>query len=312
MRWRTTSPAGSSDVAPEPEGREERIPAHAASVGGLPVRRALPTRARRMAGPWCFLDHVGPSVLADGQTLRVAPHPHIGLQTFTWMIEGEVLHRDSLGSVQVIRPGQVNLMTAGRGIAHSEELLPGSPRLHMAQLWIALPDAKRAIEPSFEHHPVLPVIETEGARITVLAGSHDGERAPGTFHSPLVGLDLSARAGAQVSLPLDRSFEHVLLALDGDVTVGDEPLAPGVLAFFTPGRAQVAFRCTSEARLLLVGGRPFGEDVLLWWNFVARRPDEVVRAAAEWNAGDGAFGRVSGYDGEPLRAPDPAVAGLRR
>lgn len=289
--------------------QRQRIATHPGNVGGLSIRRALPTRALPMVGAWCFLDHLGPATLNPGQEMRVAPHPHIGLQTFSWMIEGEILHRDSLGCVQVIRPGQVNLMTAGRGIAHSEELLPGSERLHMTQLWIALPDAARHMAPAFEHHPVVPVLQRDGVQITVIAGTCLGETAPMEFHSPLVGVDVVAHGPAATTLPLDPAFEHGVLVLRGEVTVDGEALAPGTLLFLGPGHRSMSLAFDDPAQLLVIGGAPFAEDVLLWWNFVGRHPEEITQAADDWNAGRGPFGVVQGYDGPPLVAPDPS--GLR-
>lgn len=301
--------AGSPEAAMTAVVPKQRIATHAGNVGGLSIRRALPTRARPMVGAWCFLDHLGPATLEPGQEMRVAPHPHIGLQTFSWMIEGEILHRDSLGFVQVIRPGQVNLMTAGRGIAHSEELLPGAPRLHMTQLWIALPEAARHMAPAFEHHPVLPVLQRDGVQVTVIAGTCLGETAPMRFHSPLVGVDVVARGPADITLPLDPAFEHGVLVLRGEAKVDGAPLAPGTLLFGAPGDRSMSLAFDGPAQLLVLGGTPFEEDVLLWWNFVGRYPEEITQAAADWNAGRGPFGVVQGYDGTPLVAPD--TSGLR-
>lgn len=293
-------------------GPIERIATHEGNVGGLPIRRALPTRARRMIGAWCFLDHVGPSVMGEGPGMRVAPHPHIGLQTFSWMIEGEILHRDSLGFVQVIRPGQVNLMTAGRGIAHSEEMVPGTKRLHMVQLWIALPEDFRRMPPAFVHYPVLPILQRDGIAITVLAGTHEGAAAPTQLHSPIVGLDAMAEGPGATHLPLEPLFEHGILVLDGEADIDGEPVQPGTLLYLGPGRPGVHLRFRDAGRVLLVGGAPFDEDVLLWWNFVGRRPEELREAAADWNAGRGPFGRVEGYVGDPLVAPDPAGLVVKR
>ncbi len=177
----------------------ERLSTRLADVGGLPVHRAVPQRALRKVGAWCFLDHLGPAAQSTEHSLQVGPHPHIGLQTFTWMIEGEVLHRDSLGSEQVIRPGQVNLMTAGRGIAHSEESL-GSPRIHAAQLWIALPGDQRDMPPRFQHYPDVPRCTQDGLEICVLAGEALGIVSPVQVHSPLVALDLALPADAGVTV----------------------------------------------------------------------------------------------------------------
>lgn len=275
-------------------------------MGGLAIRRALPTRSLRMVGPWCFLDHLGPAVLGGGTDLRVAPHPHTGLQTFSWMIEGEILHRDSLGSEQVIRPGQVNLMTAGRGISHSEEAVRGTTGLHMAQLWIALPDAVRQGAPAFSHHPELPRTEAGGVVVTVLAGRHAGLAAPGQFDSPIVGLDVRAAAGAATELELAPDFEHAVLPLEGGARIDGTDLRPAEMLHLAPGRASVAVSFPGRGHVLVIGGAPFREPVLMWWNFVGRHPDELREAGAQWNAGHERFGRVRGYAGPPLTAPDPA------
>src|SRR3546814_740358 len=190
-----------------------------------------------MVGAWCFLDHAGPVNYRRGEGLAVGPHPHIGLQTFTWMIEGEVMHRDSLGYAQVIRPGQVNLMTAGRGIAHAEDATSDAPGvLHAAQLWIALPDSERQREPVFAHHPLLPTVDRDGFRVSVLAGSALGEISPVEVFTPLVCLDLSAAAAAHTSLPLDRRFEHAVMVLQGADQVGGESLGPAPLLYLGSGR----------------------------------------------------------------------------
>jgi len=288
----------------------ERIEAQRATVGeGFEIRRALPNRHRRMVGAWCFLDHAGPADYAAGRGLTVGPHPHIGLQTFSWMIEGKILHTDSLGYRQWIQPGQVNLMTAGRGISHAEDS-PGDEagRFQLAQLWIALPDAERHREPSFHHYPVLPVLERGGFRITVLAGRFAGERSPAEVFSPLVGVDLASAGPARTAVALDPSFEHGALTLEGEVTVAGESLAAGTLLYLGTGRDQLEVESRSAARLLLVGGVPFGEEVLLWWNFVARTYGEMEQATRDWQQTD-RFGEVRGARGAPLVAPE--LKGLR-
>ena len=287
----------------------ERLEARSAEIGGgLTIRRALPNRQRRTVGAWCFFDHAGPVEFAADGGMHVGPHPHIGLQTFTWLIEGEVVHRDSLGNEQVITPGQVNLMTAGAGIAHAEDSAPGrAGRLHAAQLWIALPEAERRRPAAFRNHPQLPLVESGGFSVRVLAGSALGQRSPAEVYSPLVGLDLSARGPAALSLPLETSFEHAALTLTGAVTVAGVALAPGTLLYFGPGRGELALKCESTARLLLIGGTPFGEEILVWWNFVARTREEIVAATRDWHAGR--FGVVHGSPAPPLVAPD--VAGLK-
>ena len=283
----------------------ERLDSKRAIVGeGFEIRRALPNRHRRTIGAWCFLDHAGPADYPAGQGLVIGPHPHIGLQTFSWMIEGTILHTDSLGYRQWIRPGQVNLMTAGRGISHAEESPSDAPgRFQLAQLWIALPKHESEREPSFHHYPELPVLERGGFRFTVLAGKFAGERAPAEVFTPLVGVDLASPGPAKVDLGLDASFEHGVMALEGDATVGGEPLAPGALLYFGPGRDRLAIEAPAAARLLLIGGAPFGEEILLWWNFVGRSSDEFERATRDWQAG-GRFGQVVGARGAPLVAPE--------
>jgi len=290
----------------------ERLESKRAIVGdGFEIRRALPNRHRRLIGAWCFLDHAGPADYPPGGGLVVGPHPHIGLQTFTWMIEGSIQHTDSLGYRQLIRPGQVNLMTAGRGISHAEDSpADAAGRFQLAQLWIALPDAERNREPSFHHYPELPVLERGGFRITVLAGSFAGERAPAAFYSPLVGLDLAAEGNARTELALDPAFEHGVMALEGSATVGSEPLSPGALLYFGTGRDRLTVESTAAARLLLIGGRPFGEEVLLWWNFVARTYGEMEQATRDWLE-SGRFGKVEGARGAPLVAPELAQLRLR-
>jgi quercetin 2,3-dioxygenase len=301
----------SDPSAPWPGPVLELLPARITDLGeGMQVQRALPTRGRRMVGAWCFLDHVGPGEFAAGHGLRVGPHPHIGLQTFTWMIEGELLHRDSLGFEQWIRPGQVNLMTAGRGIAHAEESPAAAGRVHAAQLWIALPDARRHMAPAFEHHPQLPSLPLDGWTATLLVGGLLGASSPVAVHSPLLGVDLHATHGGELTLPLQSAFEHALLCLEGAAEIDGVRLAPGALLYLGLQREQLLLRAEAGTRLLLVGGAPFGEEVLLWWNFVARNAEEVQRATDQWNRGEG-FGEVPGTALARLVAPDAARLHLR-
>ncbi len=283
----------------------ERFEARRAVIGdGFEIRRAVPNRHRRMVGAWCFLDHAGPVDYAAGDGLNIGPHPHIGLQTFTWMIEGEVLHRDSLGCEQLIHPGQVNLMTAGRGIAHSEESPTGrAGRFHSTQLWIALPDMERNREPDFRHYPELPVIERGGFRITVLAGDCAGERSPAKVYTPLIGLDIATRGSARMALPLNPSFEHAALTLEGVPTLNGELLEPGTFLYLGTGRDSLELASAAPSRMLLIGGAPFGEEILLWWNFVARTPGEMEAATRDWIEGR-RYGQVQGARGKPLIAPD--------
>lgn len=290
----------------------ERIALRKAEVGdGLFARRALPYRDRRMVGAWCFLDHLGPVAFEADHGLRVGPHPHIGLQTFTWMIEGEVEHRDSLGNQQVIRPGQVNLMSAGRGISHAEDSVPGqSGRIHAVQLWIALDEAHRHAEPAFQHYPVLPLIERHGFRITLLVGEGFGQASPVAVHSPMVGMDIAATAAGRVTIPLNPDFEHAVLPLVDEIEIDGERFDPEAMAYLSPGADQVVLNGGAGSRSVLVGGAPFAEDILLWWNFVARTTEEIRVATDDWNAGRG-FGTVVGSSSRMLVAPDVAGLNLR-
>jgi redox-sensitive bicupin YhaK (pirin superfamily) len=289
----------------------QRIAArHADLGGGFSIARALPTAARRTVGAWCFLDHAGPVRYPPGQGMRVGPHPHIGLQTFTWMIEGEVLHNDSLGNRQVIRPGEVNLMSAGRGIAHSEESIGEHGAVHAAQLWIALPDAQRHGEPAFVHHAELPQAQADGFRATVLAGRVFDRTSPVQLHSELVGIDFTAERAARTRVDLPPRFEHALLCLRGAARVDGEPIAPGTWLYAAPGRTHLELACDAAAQLLLIGGTPFDEPLLMWWNFVARSADEILRAADDWNAGRH-FAAVPGTQLARVPAPDPSGLNLK-
>lgn len=290
--------------------RSERLEARRTMLGeGLEIRRALPNRHHRTVGAWCFLDHAGPADYAADRGVNVGPHPHIGLQTFSWMIEGSIRHRDSLGYDQWIRPGQVNLMTAGRGIAHSEESPTGEPgRVQLAQLWIALPAAEAEREPAFEHYPDLPVLKRGGFRATLLAGECSGERSPARVYTPLIGLDLATPGEARTEWPLRADFEHAVMVLEGAADVDDAPLGPGTLLYLGAGRDKIAVASQPAARLLLIGGLPMNEQILIWWNFVARRREDVVQATRDWNAGR-RFGEVRGA--RSARLPAPEVGELR-
>ena len=297
---------------PLPAPALHRIEASSQVLGeGMQIRRALPTRERRMVGPWCFLDHFGPVDVSHGKGMRVGPHPHIGLQTVTWLYEGEILHRDSLGYVQPVRPGQLNLMTSGQGISHSEESPGERPAgLHGVQFWIALPDTARRGRPAFDHIPELPQVERDGVICTVLVGSALGASSPASMHWPVMGVDVRIDDdGADASLPLDPGFEHAVLVTVGNVEVEGESLGPGTLLYLGARRDRLRLAASSRARLVLIGGRPFEEPMLMWWNFVARSKQELSDACREWNHADAKFGEVRGYDGDRLTAPLPPWQG---
>jgi redox-sensitive bicupin YhaK (pirin superfamily) len=268
------------------------------------VRRLLPTLGRRMVGAWAFVDHYGPDDVAAGAGMQVAPHPHTGLQTVSWLLEGAVHHRDSLGSDVQFGPGELALMTAGHGIAHAEQSPVSHPRyLHGAQLWVVLPDASRETAPAFEHHGTLPGFTSDGLTSTVLMGSFGGATSPGTAYTPLVGVDLDLSAGADVEVPLDPDFEYGLLASSGSAEVEDVPLERGSMLYLGTGRRSLRLRADDASRLLLLGGEPFDEHIVMWWNFVGRSGDEITDYAERWNAEDDRFGAVIGYDGDRLTAP---------
>jgi len=268
---------------------------------GTEVRRMLPQRALRTVGAWCFADHFGPDDVHDTPGMQVAPHPHTGLQTVSWLLEGAIVHRDSLGSLQRVEPRELSLMTSGHGIAHSEE----SPRLDRpavlsgVQLWVALPEAARHGPAAYEHHTGLPTVEHGALRATVVLGEHAGVASPGLVFSPLVGLDVEVTGPGL--LPLDERFEHAAFVLTGAAVVDGQPLEVGALLDLGRGRSELTV--DGDARLMVLGGEPLAEPLLLWWNFVCRSAEEVERARADWAAGTARFGDVRGYDGPRLDAP---------
>ncbi len=282
-----------------------RIEARSAELGdGMTVRRLLPSRRQRMVGAWCFLDHAGPVRFAPGRGMHVAAHPHTGLQTFTWLLAGEVLHRDSLGNEQLIRPGQVNLMTAGRGVVHTEDTLTDGQLLHAAQLWIALPPAARDCAPDFAHHPVLPQWSQGDARLTLLAGAYGQHTAPTRLHSPLLGLDIASARATTLNLALEPGFEYGLLPLVGAVVVAGERFGADEFAYLGAGLESLQLSLAAGSRVLLLGGEPFEQPVLMWWNFVGFSKKEIAEAQAQWAAGDARFGPV-GDGQEPRLQPPP-------
>ncbi|MEC3978512.1 pirin family protein [Amycolatopsis sp. H20-H5] len=250
-----------------------------------------------------FVDHYGPDNIAERPWMAVPPHPHLGLQTVSWLLDGEVLHRDSLGSEHTLRPGQLGLMTAGRAISHSEQSPPDhAPSLHGAQLWVALPDGSRATEPQFEFHGDLPLIEEPGLRARVILGEFAGLVSPGRTFSPLAGVDVGLTAGADTVLPLEPDFEYAVLTAAGVAEVDGVELAPGSLLYLGCGRTELRVGAATDARMLLLGGEPFAEKIVMWWNFVARTGEEIAAAREQWRHGTG-FGTVRGYEGDALAAP---------
>ncbi|MGH9114375.1 MAG: pirin family protein, partial [Acidimicrobiales bacterium] len=274
-------------------GAVEVTDSRVAQVGSFPVRRGLPRQARRSIGAWCFADQMGPALVTPEHGLDVAPHPHIGLQTVTWMFEGDAVHRDSIGTEQLIVPGELNLMTAGHGVAHSEEGT-GHTRgvLHGMQLWVAQPSATRDGPPAFEHHAELPRLDLDNAVATVLAGGLAGATSPARSDSDLVGADLELRPGI-TAVPLRADFEHALVVCVGTVTAAGHEVGPGQLACLGLRRSEIALSVVMPTRVMLLGGAPFDEPLVMWWNYVARNGKEIVAAHAEWASGSERFGRVA-------------------
>lgn len=283
------------------EGREVHL-------GSLPVVRVLPLRQRRMVGPWCFVDRFGPLTF-EGSLMDVAPHPHIGLQTVTWLLDGEILHDDSLGCETITRPGSVSVMTAGMGIAHSERTPEeNSHRLDGVQLWIALPDAARSAAPAFAAVERVPLVDVPGANVRVFAGSAMGASSAAPHHSPIVGMEIELWPHASLEIPLTPGWEHAALVLRGDVALEKAELAARQLHYLGTHRQSAALSSRDGARLLILGGPPFPEKILMWWNFVARTPEELIAAREDW-IGHRRFGGVKAYRGPRLDAP--SLAGFR-
>ncbi|MGW2181900.1 pirin family protein [Streptomyces sp. NPDC001732] len=275
------------------------------------VRRLLPNLGRRMVGAWAFVDHYGPDDIADEPGMQVPPHPHMGLQTVSWLHDGEVLHRDSLGSLRTIRPRELGLMTSGRAISHSEESPKAHARfLHGAQLWVALPAAHRHVEPHFQHHTDLPTVTAPGLTATLILGELDGAASPGTVYTPIVGADLALTAGAEARLPLDPDFEYAVLSMSGQAEVDGVPVLPGSMLYLGCGRTDLPLRADTEAGLVLLGGEPFEEEVVMWWNFIGRTDEEIRRAREDWMTST-RFGEVKGYDGDRLAAPEVPATHLK-
>jgi hypothetical protein len=260
-----------------------------ARVGAAAVLRALPRRERRTVGAWCFVDHSGPTPSDDGG-MGIGPHPHIGLQTVTWLLEGELVHRDSLGSEQSVRPGQLNLMTAGRGVVHAEEPADSfRGAFQGVQLWVAQPEATRHGPAGFEHHAELPQLELGTATATVLVGGLGDATSSARRDTDHVGAELALRPGTSV-VPLAPDHEHAIVVVDGALRIGSDVVTPGHLGYLGLGRDELAIDVTDPVRALLIGGVPFPETVSMWWNFVARTHDEIDAARDEWERAGERFG----------------------
>ena len=288
-------------------------------VGGIPVARLIPQSKRRTIGAWCFLDHAGPAEFAEGSHgLQVGSHPHTNLQTFTWMLEGEVWHQDSLGFRQLIRPKQVNLMTAGTGdacgIAHTEQTPEGVNRLHAVQLWIALP-MNQAIEPNFEHYPELPQWHENGVDYVLTTGQFGGHTAPTTQYSPLLGVDIQFKETQTLTIPAQAGWEYGALVIAGSVTAADGTRAAAdELLFIEQANGNFTLTAAAGSHIMLLGGEPLPHPTVIWWNFVADSRDALRRAVDDWNNASPRFGKEIDLNGTGLtRLAAPEVPqGLKK
>lgn len=293
----------------------EIITSREVPLGGpraMPVRRTLPQRQRSLIGAWCFADHYGPDDVAQTGGMDVAPHPHTGLQTVSWLFTGEIEHRDSLGMHATVRPGEVNLMTGGRGICHSEVSTPETTILHGVQLWVALPDAARDAPRNFEHY-VPPVAPLTGGSVRVFLGSLAGSQSPVHTFTPLLGAEVTLEPRAEVRLDVDPTFEHGVLVDAGAIGVEGLELARADLGYVGTGASDLTLvnRTDEPARVVLLGGEPFGEEIVMWWNFVGRSHEEIEQFRAEWQAESDRFGAVPGYEGTVQRLPAPPLPNAR-
>lgn len=286
----------------------------------MTVRRTLPQRKRSLIGAWCFVDHYGPDdVLATGG-MQVPPHPHTGLSTVSWLFSGQVEHRDSVGTHAMVRPGELNLMTAGRGISHSERSTADTRVLHGVQLWLALPERARLIEPRFDHY-IPPVVAGEGWQAQVFLGSLLGSTSTVATHSPLLGAEIRLEPHSTLTLDLDADFEHGILLDSGEVRIDGQAPPSDHLGYVPTGTRQISLTATgSDARFILIGGGPLGERIVMWWNFIGRTHEDVETYRQRWQReidvaegealpGRPWYGLPSGDPEGPL--PAPPLPGVR-
>ena len=301
--------------AAQPSSQVEIVSPRDVPLGGpraMRVQRTLPQRQRSLVGAWCFADHYGPEDVRLRPGMDVAPHPHTGLQTVSWLFSGEIEHRDSAGVQALIHPGELNLMSAGAGICHSEVSTPATTLLHGVQLWIALPDADRNGPRGFDHYAPKR-FSLSGVELMVFLGSLGGDTSPVQTFTRLVGAQIDLPAGATVALDIEPDFEHAVLLDTGSVEVGGVPVAPHELAYQGTGATVLAVTNTGAgpARAVLLGGEPFNEELLMWWNFVGRTHEEIVEYRAQWEAESARFGAVAGYQGQRRRIPAPPLPTTR-
>lgn len=277
----------------------------------MTVRRTLPHKDRSFVGAWCFVDHYGPDDVAATGGMDVPPHPHTGLQTVSWLFEGEIEHRDSGGVHAMVRPGEVNLMTGGRGIAHSEVSTPQTAVLHGVQLWVVLPTADADAARRFQHHAAALAPVADGVQARVFLGELAGLSSPVETFTPLLGAEVHLDAGTTWRPAVDPAFEHAVLIDRGAVRFHGTDLLTAHLGVVDCGRDSLEIAAEEPTRLLLLGGTPYTEEVVMWWNFIAPDHDGIERAREEWQAASDRFGAVEGYQGEPQRLPAPSLPRAR-
>jgi quercetin 2,3-dioxygenase len=268
------------------------------------VARVLPHKLIRMIGAWCFLDHYGPEDVSGAAGMQVWAHPHTGLQTVSWLFEGEVEHRDSLGSQAMVRPGELNIMTAGHGIVHSEISQPNKPpMLHGVQLWVALPNAMRDREPAFESYAELPDLNRPGVSGKVLIGEVDGSVSPALGYSPMCGADLSLAAGADVTLSVEEGFEYGVFVVAGSVVAASTTAEVDQLVYLGHGRREIRLRSSAGGRVIMLGGQPFDEEIVMWWNFIGRSHEDIVDFRTAWETRDLRFPAIVSRAEKVMEAP---------
>lgn len=313
-------------------GDTEVLSPRAVPLGGIramDVRRTLPQRRRSLIGAWCFVDHYGPDLVSSSGGMSVPRHPHTGLATVSWLFTGEIIHRDSAGFHTVVRPGEVNLMVAGRGISHQEFSTPETSILHGAQLWFALPEATRQMAPTFEHYAPVPVLG-EGTELRVFLGSLAGSTSPvATYTTPLLGAEAVLAPGARLELELNVAFEHGVLLDTGDLRLDGGLVPVDHLVYLPTGRSTLVLEAGEKpVRVLIIGGEPLGEEIIMWWNFIGRTHAEVMAYRSAWQAEIGAepgalpehgtypdgapYPRFGPYpDGMPAPLPAPAMPNVQ-
>jgi redox-sensitive bicupin YhaK (pirin superfamily) len=276
------------------------------------VARALPDRQIRMIGAWCFLDHYGPEDVSGSAGMQVWAHPHTGLQTVSWLFDGEIEHRDSLGSHAMVRPGELNIMTAGHGIVHSEISQPDKPpMLHGVQLWVALPDALRDREPAFQSYAHLPDLIQPGVVGKVLIGEVNGTRSPALGYSPLCGAELRLEPGADVVISLHETFEYGIFSVAGTVIAESTTVGVDQLLYLGNSRRSLQLRSPFGGQVIMLGGQPFAEDIVMWWNFIGRSHQEIVEFRSAWAERDARFPPIVNRSEKAMEAPPMPTVQLK-